>query len=60
MATQIKYRNIAVNEECDIEGRVNEELKGWKITKIIKLEIFYIAVADYWKIILIGEVGKNE
>ena len=39
----------------DVEKRVNEELKGWKIKNIIKFDIF--GVSDTHRhIIFVGEV----
>ena len=36
---KIKFLQIKVNDYFEVENRINEELKGWKITKINFLNI---------------------
>lgn len=49
---KIKYIQFNLSSSDNIENRINEELKGWKIKKI-----YYIDIKDD-RIIVIGEVNE--
>jgi hypothetical protein len=54
MAVKIKFRQFMVNDVGDIERRINEELLGWKITKIVTLTVKQYD--GFHMITLVGEV----
>ena len=55
-SVKIKFRQFVVVDNLDIEDRINEELKGWKITKIISLKVK--SFGELVRVTLIGEVDE--
>ncbi len=54
---KIKIVEFYANSIKNLEGKLNSEIKGWKITKILKIDVKKSHDLGY-KVFLIGEVVK--
>jgi hypothetical protein len=54
---KVKVVRFGASDIKSVEKRLNEELLGWNITKIVKIDM--IECITGWRVILIGEVDAS-